>query len=79
MIALPPVRDVHGHVVWRVKLASVDERTCLDCGETTVDEYCIRCAAEAEINLQRNQASQVGRRLVPTLSYLRENEYERNG
>ena len=77
MIDLPPVRDCHGRKVWRVKLASVEERTCMDCGKTTTEAYCIRCAAEAEINLQRNQASQVGRRLVPTLSYLRENEYER--
>ncbi len=76
---LPPVRDVHGRVVWRVRITSPQEMTCTVCGETTTEEYCIRCAAEAEINLQRNPASQVGRRLVPTLSYLRENEYERTG
>lgn len=77
MNALPPVRDVHGHVVWRVRIASERERTCLDCGETTVEEHCLRCVAEAEANpLER--AHKAGRRLVPTLSYLKPGEYERN-
>ena len=75
MIGLPPVRDVHGHVVWRVKLASAREMTCTVCGETTVDEYCIRCSAEADIN-QRHVREKAGR-LVPTLSYLHDDEYER--
>ena len=77
MIDLPPVRDVHGHVVWRVKLASAREMTCTVCGETTVDEYCIRCAAEAEAN-DRYAVRKAGT-LVPTLSYLKPGEYERNG
>lgn len=74
---LPPVRDVHGHVVWRVKVAGERERTCLDCGETTTDEYCLRCVAEAEISQRHNLASNIGRRLVPTVSYLKPEEYER--
>lgn len=76
---LPPVRDLHGNKVWRIKVASERERTCLDCGETTVEEYCLRCVAEAETNQRHNLTSQVGRRLVPTLSYLKPGEYERNG
>jgi hypothetical protein len=50
--------------------------TCRDCGETTVEHYCLRCAAEADAD-QRRDVFQAGR-LVPTLSYLRPNEYERN-
>lgn len=72
---LPPVRDLHGHVVWRVKVTSAWEMTCTICGETTTDDYCIRCSAEPDIN-QRYAVVKAGR-LVPTLSYLRENEYER--
>lgn len=75
MIDLPPVRDVHGHVVWRVKVGSERERTCLDCGETTLEDYCVRCADEQEISHQ--QAIKAAR-LVPTLSYLRQGEYERS-
>lgn len=74
---LPPVRDCHGHVVWRVKLASPQEMTCTVCGETTVDAYCIRCAAEADTN--HRYAVRKADTLVPTTSYLYEDEYERNG
>ena len=77
MIELPPVRDLHGRKVWRVRVASERERTCLDCGETTLDEYCWRCVAEAESNQRHKPESAVGRRLVPTLSYLKPDEYER--
>ena len=72
---LPPVRDVHGRKVWRVKLASEREMTCTICGETTMEDYCTRCSKEADIN-QRHRVEKAGR-LVPTLSYLRPNEYER--
>lgn len=71
---LPPVRDVHGRKVWRVKLASVDERTCLDCGETTLADYCVRCADEHELS---HQKAIKAARLVRTIDYLREGEYER--
>ena len=71
-----PVRDLHGHPVWRVKIGSTNEKTCLDCGETTTENYCLRCAAEADVN-QRNAVIKAGR-LIPTLSYLRPNEYERS-
>ena len=71
-----PPRDLHGHPVWRVKVVGPSEMTCLDCGETTVDGYCLRCVAEADAD-QRRDVIQAGR-LVPTLSYLRPNEYERS-
>lgn len=71
-----PPRDLHGHPVWRVKVVGSQEMTCLDCGDTTVDGYCLRCAAETEVN-QRNTVIKAGR-LVPTISYLRPNEYERS-
>lgn len=74
MIDLPPVRDVHGHVVWRVKLASERERTCLDCGETTLEAYCVRCADERELS---HQKALKAARLVRTVDYLRPEEYER--
>jgi len=69
------VRDLHGHVVWRVRVAP-GEMTCLDCGETTSarDSYCVRCAADD----QQQQNSGGAGRLVPTLAYLRDGEYERS-
>ena len=73
---LPPVRDCAGHVVWRVRLASVEERTCLDCGETTLEDYCLRCADEQEMS---HQGSIQAGRVVRTVDYLREREYERTG
>lgn len=70
---LEPVRDCNGHVVWRIKVAP-GEMTCLDCGETTIHDYCIRCAAENELS---RQAARKTARLVPTESYLKPDEYER--
>ena len=74
MTDLPPVRDCHGHVIWRIKVAP-GEKTCLECGETTTDDYCLRCSAEADVN-QRYQKIKAGR-LVPTMSYLKPEEIER--
>lgn len=71
---LPPVRDCHGRKVWRVKLGSLEERTCLDCGETTLEDYCVRCADEQELSHQKAIKTA---RLVRTVDYLREGEYER--
>ena len=69
-----PPRDVDGRPVWRVRVASRNERTCLDCGETTTEAYCPRCAGDKDIgHLQATKSA----RLVPTLQYLREGEYER--
>ena len=74
MIDLPPVRDVHGRKVWRVKIGSLEERTCLDCGETTLEDYCVRCADERQLSHQKALKTA---RLVRTVDYLREGEYER--
>lgn len=68
-----PVRDLHGRPVWRVKVGSANEKTCLDCGETTTGEYCLRCADE-----NGTAEAKSAPRLVSTLSYLRPNEYERS-
>ncbi len=73
---LPPVRDCLGRRVWRVKVGSLEERTCLDCGETTLEAYCLRCADERELS---HQKAIKAARLVRTVDYLRPDEYERNG
>ena len=73
MSHLPPVRDVHGHVVWRVTVAP-GEKTCLDCGDTTMGDYCVRCAGENDMTHHQARAAA---RLVPTESYLKSGEYER--
>lgn len=55
------------------------EMTCLMCGETTVDGFCYRCndgEAEERYNHKRKGHEQALTRLVPTVSYLREGEYE---
>lgn len=69
-----PPRDVDGRPVWRVRVAGAGELTCLDCGETTTEDYCPRCADLVHFDYRiAKQAA----RLVPTLQYLREGEYER--
>lgn len=70
---LEHVRDCHGHVVWRVRVTP-GEMTCLDCGETTIDAYCWRCAGEQDLDF-REAIEQA--RLVPTVSYLKPEEIER--
>lgn len=71
-----PVRDAHGHIRWRIRVAA-DEMTCTACGETAVWSgdahghrrvYCLRCHEDGE-------AVDTGG-LVPTLSYLRAGEWE---
>lgn len=63
---LPPVRDVHGNIMRFVRVPP-GEKTCLNCGETTFADYCVRCG-----DLEHNNRSS---RLVPTVSYLQEDEY----
>lgn len=65
-----PVRDWEGNVVWRVRVAP-GELTCTGCGETTSD-YCPRCGGQDEDGKTMTDAP----KLVPTLSYLREGEWE---
>ena len=74
MIDLPPVRDCLGRKVWRVKLGSLDERTCLDCGETTLADYCLRCADEQELSHQNGLKSA---RMVRSVANLELDEEER--
>ena len=54
-----------------------NEMTCTVCGEVTNQAYCMRCNEEADV--QGNNYAQVAAkrgRMVPTVSYLREEEYE---
>ena len=68
---MPRVRDVHGHVVWHVRVAS-DEQTCRDCGEIAIEGYCVRCGMADDGQPRADH----GRNLVPTLTYLQPGEYE---
>jgi hypothetical protein len=68
------VLDTNGNIVWRVRVAK-NEMTCLDCGETTTRGFCTRCVVEDD-EMGASGHSKLGRNLVPTLSYLREGEYE---
>jgi len=63
---LPPVLDLEGRPV-RVVRVNRNEQTCLDCGETTTEDYCPTCSDFSE--------GLVVRHLVPTISYLRDDEY----
>lgn len=68
---LPPVRDVDGFVRWRVRVGK-DELTCLECGETfSPHDICPRCGLRDD-GIRRTEMPPA----VPTLSYLREGEYE---
>lgn len=63
---------MNGHTVWRVRV-SPGERTCCECGETFPDDaMCPRCGLNDDGS--RRVPPQPS---VPTLSYLREGEYER--
>ena len=68
---IPPL-----YIAARVKVAR-NEMTCTVCGEVTNQAYCMRCNEEADV--QGNNYAQVAAkrgRMVPTVSYLREEEYE---
>ena len=58
------MRDLHGSAVWRVRVHR-DEMTHRTCGEITIDGFCWLCH-------RRPPSSEI----VPTLSYLRDNEYQ---
>ncbi len=73
-VLMQPVRDCNGHVVWRVKVPP-GEFTCLDCGETTTGAYCWRCVDERKL-ISHHEAIKSAR-LVPTMSYLHDDEVER--
>lgn len=69
---LPPVLDWKGNKIWYVGVQSVNELTCLDCGNTVpeLETFCAICRG-AEFR----KDSPTGRNLVPTLSYLLGGEY----
>lgn len=51
------------------------ELTCLNCGETTSDAYCYRCA-DAKISVGRGTPKPSdANRLIPTIDYLYPEEY----
>lgn len=60
------MRDVHGNIMRFVRVYR-DEHTCLLCGETTGEDYCPRCSDFSEGVIVRD--------LIPTLSYLHEDEF----
>lgn len=65
-----PVRDLDGLAVWRVRVASQDEMTCTQCGETTDTGRCYRCGADLD------DFDGIETPMVPTLSYLKPGEYD---
>lgn len=62
-----PVRDIDGFTVWRIRVANAGELTCTECGETSTDGKCYRCGKGFDAACTP---------MVPTVSYLREDEYE---
>lgn len=78
---LPPVRDVYGSLVRRVRVG-VGEMTCTECGEVTTQKYCPRCNVEDEeegtelFHWRRSGDGASESTLVPTVSYLAEDEFE---
>lgn len=72
MWADAPVRDLEGHVRWRVRVAP-GELTCVGCGETFArGKECPRCAMD-----EHGKPAAVVPPAVETVSYLREGEWER--
>ena len=68
---IPPL-----YIAARVKVAR-NEMTCTVCGEVTNQAYCMRC--NEEIGVMGKKHAQVAAkrgRMVPTVSYLRDGEYE---
>lgn len=68
-LKMPPVRDAHGHAVWSVRVGN-GEMTCTVCGEVVISRRCPRCHIDDEEEGEPNESS-----LVPTVSYLREDEF----
>lgn len=62
-----PVRDMDGLVLHRIRVVSPEEMTCLECGETTVEGKCWRCGRGFDA---------AATPMVPTISYLKPEEYE---
>ncbi len=67
------MRDVEGYVLWRVRVVK-DEVTCLRCGEFYSPKWfqlCPRCNEVADTRVEP-----VATPTVPTVSYLRADEFE---
>lgn len=64
------MRDLHGRVRWRVRVTR-GEMTCLHCGEVADKQRCPRCSLD-----EQGRANASRTRLIPTVGYLREGEYE---
>lgn len=62
-----PVRGVEGWAVHRIRVVSPAELTCTVCGETSLDGVCWRCGKRWE---------PAHTPMIPTISYLRPDEYE---
>ena len=62
-----PVRNVDGMVLHRIKVYSPEELTCVVCGEVSVDGKCWTCG---------NEFDPAETPMVPTISYLKPDEYE---
>lgn len=62
-----PVRGTDGLVLHRIKVVSPDELTCTVCGDVSTDGKCWRCGKGLDPALTP---------MVPTISYLKPNEYE---
>lgn len=69
---LPPVIDWEGNKVWYIDVQSVNELTCLDCGNTVPEGECF-CAICRGSDFHRDAPT--GRNLIPTLLYLLDGEY----
>ena len=69
---MTPVRDAEGQVRWRVRVGP-GELTCTACGETFPAGWngCPRCNETPHRHLTQTT------RIVPTVSYLQEGEWER--
>ena len=64
------------HIAPRIRVG-VGEMTCTVCGEVTNQNYCMRC--NDELGVMGNNHAQVAAKrgqLVPTVSYLKPEEYE---
>ena len=71
-----PVRDLDGRIVPQIRV-HLGEMTCTNCGDTVApsDEYCLRCSAEEGKKYTAAMAAANRARLVPTISYLNNDEY----
>ncbi len=64
------------YVAPRIRVGK-EELTCTVCGETSAWGYCVRC--NEEVGVMGNKHAQVAAnrgRMVPTVSYLKDGEYE---